>query len=170
MGIPSTRQTWTRVCPASRQPCIFGWGWIAIPQYSADVRVCCGFPVIITRLWHEFWSCGVWSGCSGDLDVLNVCLRGQELGLDDSGGPLKTCVPKCIRWGKRAKTNTLVYTAAESDRCQLKLQSCKCLCVEIYIAAMLFGIFFWLFVRTYQEKKIFWKLPTFIEFSLQRSV
>lgn len=37
--------------------------------------------------------------------------------------------------------NMLVYSAAGTDRCQHKLQSCKCLCVEICIAAMLFGIF-----------------------------
>lgn len=152
MGIPSTRITWTRACPASRQPCTFSWAWTAIPQCKG-VRVCCGIPVIIARCRKEFWSCGAWSGRSGDLDVLNACLRWQGLGLDDSGGPWKTCVPKCVCWGKRAKMRMLVYTAAESDGCQLKLQSCKCLCVEIYVAAMLFGIFFWLFVQTYEEKK-----------------
>lgn len=105
----------------------------------------CGIPILITRCWEEFWSCGVWSGCSGVLDVLNGCLQWQELGLDDSQGLLKTCVPKCICWGKRAKINMLVYTAAGSDRCQLKLPGWKCLCVEIYIAAMLLGIFFFFF-------------------------
>lgn len=111
------------------------------PQYAADVRVCRGVPVVSPRRRKEFWSCGVWSGCSGDLDVLKVCLSWRELGLDASRGPLKTCVPKCRCRGKQAKMNMLVDTAAERDRCQLKLQSCKCLCEEIYIAAILFGIF-----------------------------
>lgn len=101
--------------------------------------VCCRREGLLWR-WKEFCSC-VWSGCSGDLDVLKVCLWWRELGLDASRGPLKTHVPKCRCRGKQAKMNMLVDTAAERDRCQLKLQSCKCLCEEIYIAAILFGIF-----------------------------
>lgn len=169
MGIPSTRITWTRACPASRQPCTFSWAWTAIPQCKG-VRVCCGIPVIIARCWKEFWSCGAWSGRSGDLDVLNACLRWQGLGLDDSGGPWKTCVPKCVCWGKRAKMRMLVYTAAESDGCQLKLQSCVSVWKSTLLQCCLGFFSDYLCKRMKKKKKPFWKLPTFIWFSVQRSV
>lgn len=51
--------------------------------------------------------------------------------------------------------NMLVYTAAVCDRCQLKLQSSKSLCVEIYIAAILFGIFSDYLCKHTKEKKSF---------------
>ena len=140
----SARLTWTCVCPA--------WGWVAIPPYAADVRVCRGVPVSVRRCWKEFCSCGVWSGCLGDLDGLKCVPVVAGAGARWLGRSLKALCPRMCLLRKQTKMNTLIYTAAGSDRCQLKWQSSVSLCGNLHCCNTVWD-FFCLFVQTYEEKK-----------------
>lgn len=107
-----------------------------------------GIPVNSTRSWKEFCSRAVWSECSRDLRVLNG-----------------SWVPNCR--GKQAEMNVCVYAMGAKLNCKAENVSVRksallqgCLGFLLLICANIWR----------KKKKILWKLPVFLWFSLQRSV